>query len=593
MTHSGPGGGALGRPPGHPALAPFGTTIFAEMSALAAAHRRDQPGPGLPRHRRSAGGARGRGRGDPRRAQPVPAGPRHPRAARRDRRAPAAVLRARRRPGHRGAGHRRRHRGDRRDRARAVRAGRRGGRRSSRTTTRTPPRSRWPARSRRTSALRFPDFAVDEDALRAAFSPRTRLVLLNSPHNPTGKVFTRAELELVCALAREHDAWVVTDEVYEHLVFDGAEHVPLATLPGMRGAHAHDLVGRQDVLGDRVEGRLGVRPGRAGGGGAHGQAVPHLRRVGARSSRRSRPGSACPMPSTPGWRRRCAAKRDRLVEGLGRAGLRCRSRRGTYFVVADAAPLGCDRRARVLPRAARLGPGWSRCRCRCSTTTSTRHARSCGSRSASATTCSTRRSAAGGPAGLTGSCRSSARRPQDGSRPRLVHRFVPPVPPGCRRWRGFGMARSHCSGSSSPWPSGATAVGAGWCWCRRRPATRAGPHGPDVVGLWPAAGVARDRPFSAGEPRPAGVRTGDRARWRWPLRPRPPVLRPFRAPLSTYGAGPPWPRPRRRRWRAGARGRGRRGDPCGGGGRSGHRHGGARRRPEQHLRAGRPGGGRR
>ena len=59
------------------------------------------------------------------------------------------------------------------------------------------------------------------------------MVLLNTPHNPTGKVFTRAELELVCELAREHDAWVVTDEVYEHLVFDGLEHIPVATLPGM------------------------------------------------------------------------------------------------------------------------------------------------------------------------------------------------------------------------------------------------------------------------------------------------------------------------------------------------------------------------
>ena len=89
---------------------------------------------------------------------------------------------------------------------------------------------------RRTSVLRFPDFAVDEASLRAAFSARTRMVLLNTPHNPTGKVFTRAELELICALAREHDAWVVTDEVYEHLMFDGAEHVPVASLPGMGSA---------------------------------------------------------------------------------------------------------------------------------------------------------------------------------------------------------------------------------------------------------------------------------------------------------------------------------------------------------------------
>ncbi|MBD2759211.1 pyridoxal phosphate-dependent aminotransferase [Yimella sp. cx-573] len=85
---------------------------------------------------------------------------------------------------------------------------------------------------RRTSVLRFPDFPVDEESLRAAFSERTRLVLLNTPHNPTGKVFTRAELELVAKLAREHDAYVVTDEVYEHLVYDG-QHVSMASLRGM------------------------------------------------------------------------------------------------------------------------------------------------------------------------------------------------------------------------------------------------------------------------------------------------------------------------------------------------------------------------
>src|SRR5438105_957761 len=67
----------------------------------------------------------------------------------------------------------------------------------------------------------------------AAVSPRTRLLLLNSPHNPTGKVFNRAELEVVARLCVEHDLVAVTDEVYEHLVFDG-EHVPLSTLPGMR-----------------------------------------------------------------------------------------------------------------------------------------------------------------------------------------------------------------------------------------------------------------------------------------------------------------------------------------------------------------------
>jgi N-succinyldiaminopimelate aminotransferase len=76
-------------------------------------------------------------------------------------------------------------------------------------------------------------YAFDPDELRRAMSPRTRLILLNSPHNPTGKVFDRSELEAVAAVATEHDVVVVTDEVYEHLVFPGAVHVPIATLPGM------------------------------------------------------------------------------------------------------------------------------------------------------------------------------------------------------------------------------------------------------------------------------------------------------------------------------------------------------------------------
>jgi len=80
--------------------------------------------------------------------------------------------------------------------------------------------------------LHPPDWSFNPDELAAAFGPRTRLVLLNSPHNPTGKVFTQAELSLIAELCCAHDVLAVTDEVYEHLVFDGT-HVPLATLPGM------------------------------------------------------------------------------------------------------------------------------------------------------------------------------------------------------------------------------------------------------------------------------------------------------------------------------------------------------------------------
>ncbi|HEX6417274.1 MAG TPA: pyridoxal phosphate-dependent aminotransferase [Acidimicrobiales bacterium] len=82
--------------------------------------------------------------------------------------------------------------------------------------------------------LRPPGYRLDVDALRAAVTPRTRLLLVNSPHNPTGTVLDRAELAAIAALAVERDLLVVTDEVYEHLVFDGCEHVPLAALPGMR-----------------------------------------------------------------------------------------------------------------------------------------------------------------------------------------------------------------------------------------------------------------------------------------------------------------------------------------------------------------------
>src|SRR4029078_4652239 len=86
---------------------------------------------------------------------------------------------------------------------------------------------------RRVVQLRTPDWSFDADALERAITPNTRVLLLNSPHNPTGKVFSVAELELVARLCVEHDLIAITDEVYERLVFDG-RHVPVATMPGMR-----------------------------------------------------------------------------------------------------------------------------------------------------------------------------------------------------------------------------------------------------------------------------------------------------------------------------------------------------------------------
>src|SRR6478735_2217088 len=81
--------------------------------------------------------------------------------------------------------------------------------------------------------LQAPDWSFDPEALRNAITPRTRAILLNTPHNPTGKVFSQQELELIAGLAQEHDLVVITDEVYDRILFDGAEHISIATLPGM------------------------------------------------------------------------------------------------------------------------------------------------------------------------------------------------------------------------------------------------------------------------------------------------------------------------------------------------------------------------
>ena len=82
--------------------------------------------------------------------------------------------------------------------------------------------------------LAEPDWSLDTDAFKAAVTPRTRAILLNTPANPSGKIFTRAELEAVAAVASQHDLFLITDEIYEYFVYDGAEHICPATLPGMR-----------------------------------------------------------------------------------------------------------------------------------------------------------------------------------------------------------------------------------------------------------------------------------------------------------------------------------------------------------------------
>jgi N-succinyldiaminopimelate aminotransferase len=195
--------------------------------------------------------------------------------------------------------------------------------------------------ARRTAVLRTPDFAVDEEELRAAFGERTRLVLLNSPHNPTGKVFDRAELELVATVAREHDALVVTDEVYEHQTFDGARHIPMATLPGMAD---------RTVTISSAGKTFSVTGWKVGWLHAPAEVTAAVRAVKQFltyvNGAPFQPAVARALGLGDDFYRELAAdlqrKRDVLAAGLHAAGFEVFPPSGTYFVVADAAPLGYD-----------------------------------------------------------------------------------------------------------------------------------------------------------------------------------------------------------------------------------------------------------
>jgi N-succinyldiaminopimelate aminotransferase len=184
-------------------------------------------------------------------------------------------------------------------------------------------------------------YEFGEDELRAAFGPRTRLVLLNTPHNPTGKVFTRAELTMIAGLCQEYDAYAVTDEVYEHLVFTDAveSHVPLATLPGMR-----ERTLRISSAGKTFS-CTGWKVGWATGPAALVSAVQRVKQfltfVNA-GPLQPAVAVALGLPDAyfAGFRAELQARRDRLVAGLTEAGFAVLPSEGTYFVTADITPLG-------------------------------------------------------------------------------------------------------------------------------------------------------------------------------------------------------------------------------------------------------------
>ncbi len=191
---------------------------------------------------------------------------------------------------------------------------------------------------RRVVQLRTPSYAFDPDELAAAITPRTRLVLLNSPHNPTGKVFSRDELDVIARLCVEHDLIAVTDEVYEHLVFDG-EHVPLASFPGMRDRTVTISSGGKtfSCTGWKVGWVCASAPLVA----AVRTAKQFLTYVnGAPFQRGVAAGLALPDERIRAIGAELKEKRDRLSAGLEAAGLEVLPSAGTYFVTVDIRAIG-------------------------------------------------------------------------------------------------------------------------------------------------------------------------------------------------------------------------------------------------------------
>jgi len=189
-----------------------------------------------------------------------------------------------------------------------------------------------------TVPLRAPHFALDHDDLRAAITDRTRLIIVNSPHNPTGVVFSRETLELIVELAQKHDAIIVTDEVYEHLTF-GLRHIPISSLPGAfeRTVTISSAGKTFSTTGWKIGWAIAPEPIL--------QAIIAVKQYltyvnGAPFQPAIAVGLALPDRYFADAARMLKAKRDILGAGLARAGFEVSTPHAGYFLIADAAPLG-------------------------------------------------------------------------------------------------------------------------------------------------------------------------------------------------------------------------------------------------------------
>ena len=187
--------------------------------------------------------------------------------------------------------------------------------------------------------LRPPDWTFDPDQLRRAFTPRTKAIILNSPNNPTGKVFTRSELEFIAGLCQEFDALAITDEIYEHILYDGAVHVPMMSIDGMR---------QRSILVNSMSKTYSVTGWRVGWVLAPPDLTDSIRKVhdfltvGAATPLQQ--AGVVAMGLSPeyysGLAQEYTDRRDHLLTSLQAAGFRCFVPRGAYYIMTDISAFG-------------------------------------------------------------------------------------------------------------------------------------------------------------------------------------------------------------------------------------------------------------
>jgi aminotransferase len=187
--------------------------------------------------------------------------------------------------------------------------------------------------------LHPPDWHFDPDELRRAFSPRTKGIVLNTPNNPTGKVFSLEELTFIAGLCQEFDALAFTDEIYEHILYDGAVHIPMTSLPGMR---------ERTILVNSLSKTYSVTGWRVGWVIAPPDLTDSIRKVhdfltvGAAAPLQQ--AGVCAMSMGPEYYRdladKYAARRNHLMSALECAGFHCFIPRGSYYVMTDISGFG-------------------------------------------------------------------------------------------------------------------------------------------------------------------------------------------------------------------------------------------------------------